>query len=434
MNELAFIILLALLSGNAVRMFAMVANLGALSLPAPREFADVYDAGRYSRMREYIRARTRFGLVHMVFDLSLLLLFWFAGGFGVLDEWLRTYSLSPLITGLLYLGALAIGRSLLSLPFSIYSTFVIEQRFGFNRTSWKTFMSDLVKGALLTLLLGAPLLVLLLWLFSTEGPFAWLYLWGATTSFLLAVHYVAPAWILPLFNRFTTLGEGQLREEIIRYAGAIRFPVKDIYIMDGSRRSSRANAFFTGFGKNRRAVLYDTLTTEQSASEVTAVLAHEIGHYRLRHIPVHVALGIAQQGLMLFLLSLFMDTPALTQAFYIENHSIHTALVSFALLYGSIELPLSLLVRALRRKHEYEADEYATRTYGDGDALISALKKLSANNLSNLTPHPLYVLVYSAHPPLLRRIEAIREAMSRKTPRRRPLRLRWSDFLGGWGR
>jgi STE24 endopeptidase len=429
MNEFALIILATLLVTNALDVLADVLNLRALSPRVPEEFAGVYDTERYARAQEYTRVRTRFGFVTSGFDMLLLLGFWFAGGFGVLDVWVRSYGFSEIITGLCYIGILAAGRSLLSLPFAIYSTFVIEQRFGFNRTTWKTFAADVLKGALLALLLGAPLLALVLWLFSSAGPMAWLYAWGAVTVIMLAVQYVAPTWIMPLFNRFAALADGPLRDEILRYAEAVRFPMKGIFVMDGSKRSTRANAFFTGFGQHRRIVLYDTLIEKHTPAELTAVLAHEIGHYRRKHILISTALGIAQSGMMLFLLSLFVESSALSQAFFVEQHSVYAALVFFGMLYSPVTFLLSLALHALSRKHEFEADRYAVRSYRNAEALIDALKKLSVSNLANLTPHPLYVALHHSHPPLLQRIAAIRRAATEKIPHRGKMRLGWKDVV-----
>ncbi len=429
MNEFAIIILATFLITTVLEVIAEVLNLRALSPRVPEEFADVYDAERYARAQKYARVRTRFGFVTSGFDLLLLLVFWFAGGFGALDVWVRSFGWSPLLTGMSYIGVLAAGRSLLSLPFSVYSTFVIEERFGFNRTTWKTFLADLLKGALLALVLGTPLLALVLWLFSSAGSMAWLYAWGAVTLIMLGVQYVAPTWIMPLFNRFAALAEGPLREEIMRYAEAVRFSMKGIFVMDGSRRSTRANAFFTGFGKHRRIVLFDTLIEKHTPSELTAVLAHEIGHYRRKHILIGIVLGIAQSGAMLFLLSLFVGSEALSQAFFVKEHSVYAALVFFGMLYAPVSFLMSIALNALSRRHEFEADRYAVLTYKDAEALISALKKLSVANLGNLTPHPFFVTLHYSHPPMLRRIETIRLVAAEKIPRRRKMRLGWRDMV-----
>ena len=429
MNEFAIIILASLLIVALLEAAADVLNLRALSAEVPEEFAEVYDAERYARSQEYTRVRTRFGFVTSGFDLLLLFVFCFAGGFGVLDAWLRTFGLAPLLTGLCYIGILAVGRSLLSLPFSLYSTFVIEERFGFNRTTWKTLVADALKGAVLALLLGAPLLALVLWLFTAAGSMAWLYAWAAITVIMLGVQYIAPTWIMPLFNRFAALAEGPLRDEILRYAEAVHFPMKGIFVMDGSRRSTRANAFFTGFGKHRRIVLFDTLIEKHTPAELTAILAHEIGHYRRKHILISIVLGIAQTGVLLFLLSVFIDTEPLSQAFFMEQHSVYAALVFFGIFYAPLSFLLSIALNALSRKHEFEADRYAVLTYHDGEALITALKSLSVSNLSNLTPHPLYVALHYSHPPLLHRITAIRLVAAEKIPHRRKIRLGWRDVV-----
>ncbi|MBR9979197.1 MAG: M48 family metallopeptidase [Bacteroidetes bacterium] len=429
MNPYAIIILATLLLTSILETIAEVLNLRALSQKLPEEFRDVYDEQEYARSQQYAQVRTRFGFVQGGFDLLLLLIFWFSGGFNALDQYLRAFAFSDLVTGLLYIGILALGMGILHLPFSMYSTFIIEERFGFNRSTPRIFVLDLLKSLALAVVVGVPILALILWLFDAAGSLAWLYAWAALTIFSLVMQYVAPTWIMPLFNKFTPLEEGPLRDSIFAYADSVQFPLRDIYVIDGSRRSSRANAFFTGFGKNKRIALYDTLIEKHDDEEVTAVLAHEIGHYRKKHIVIGMLLGIAQTGVMFFLLSLFVSRPALAEAFFMEEVSIYAGLVFFGLLYAPLSFLTSLGLNALSRRHEFEADRYAVLTHREPEIMIRALKKLTASNLSNVTPHSLYVLLNYSHPPMLERIRHIRRIATERIPHRQKLKLGFRDFV-----
>jgi len=290
---------------------------------------------------------------------------------------------------------------------------VLEGRFGFNRTTLSTFFLDCVKGLCLALLLGGLLLAGVLALFEYASPYAWLYCWAAVVIFSLAMQYVAPTWIMPLFNKFTPMESGELKEAILRYARSVNFPIKNVLVMDGSKRSSRSNAFFTGFGRNKRIVLFDTLIAQHTVPEMVAVLAHEVGHYKKRHILQGTIIGVLYAGVIFFLLSLFLDSPDLFQAFYMRQESIYAGLLFFGLLYTPIELVLSIAMQMISRKNEYEADRFATETMDEPHNLIDVLKKLSTTNLSNLTPHPFFVFLNYSHPPLLQRIQAIQDIKQR---------------------
>lgn len=297
--------------------------------------------------------------------------------------------------------------TLLKLPFSIYETFVIEEHYGFNRTTRRTFWLDKVKGMVLALALGGLLLAGVLALFQYAGLNAWLYGWAAIIIFSLALQYIAPTWIMPLFNKFTPMESGPLKEAILGYAGDVNFPLKNVYVMDGSKRSSKSNAFFTGFGRNKRIALFDTLIAQQTVAEMVAILAHEVGHYKKKHILQGILISILNMGIILFLLSVFLGSPGLYQAFYLKEESIYTGLLFFSLLYTPLELIISVITHMLSRKNEYAADLFAAKTTGSPGDLITALKKLAAANLSNLTPHPFYMWLNYSHPPLRERIEAI---------------------------
>ncbi|MEX2601589.1 MAG: M48 family metallopeptidase [Balneolaceae bacterium] len=408
MNIFALIILAALLLDFALNLAADIANLKSLNSRLPDEFEDVYDPQTYARSQEYTRTHTLFGIISGSFSLALLLIFWFAGGFNWLDQLIRGWEYGVIGTGLLYIGALIAAKTLLSLPFQIYSTFVIEERFGFNKTTPGTFVSDLLKSLLLSIVLGGPLLAGILAFFEFGGPWAWVWAWIAVTLFSLFLQFIAPTWIMPLFNKFEPLEDSELRQAIRNYAAHVRFPLQGVYVMDGSKRSSKSNAFFTGFGNNKRIALFDTLIEKHTVDELVAVLAHEVGHYKKKHIPKNMVVGIVQTGVMFALLSLFLQVPGLFDAFYMEQMSVYTGLVFFGLLYAPADMLLSLSMQKLSRNYEFEADAFAAATIKEPEAMVQVLKKLSRDNLSNLTPHPFYVWLHYSHPPVLQRIRAIR--------------------------
>lgn len=410
MNIFVIIILAAILVDFILGIVSNRLNLKALSKELPSEFNDVYDRETYAKSQEYTRINTRFGFIVGTFDLVLLLGFWFSGGFNWLDQWARSFDLGIIWTGLIFIGALAIGKMIISMPFGLYSTFVIEERFGFNKTTAKTYITDLLKGLLLSVLLGAPLLAGIIAFFEYGGTWAWMYAWLAVTSFSLVMQYIAPTWIMPIFNKFEPLENGELRQAIEEYADGVNFPLQGIYVMDGSKRSSKSNAFFTGFGKNKRIALFDTLIENHTTEELVAVLAHEIGHYKKKHIVKNMSISILQTGIMFGLLSVFLQVPALFDAFFMDQMSVYAGLLFFGMLYSPIESILGIFMQKMSRAHEYEADEFAATTIHEKEEMVNVLKKLSKDNLSNLTPHPFYVFLNYSHPPALKRIEAIRKS------------------------
>lgn len=409
MQPLAWVILTAVAVDAGLRFTADLLNLKAIRTRLPRALEGWYPAEAYQKSQAYLKTRTRFGWIVGGFDLLVLLLFWFGGGFAFLDEQVRHLGWPMLWTGLIYIGALLGLKALLAAPFSAYATFVIEQRFGFNQTTWGTYIKDRIKSVVLAVLLGAPLLAAVLAFFQYAGAHAWWLCWLATVIFMLLVQYIAPTWIMPWFNRFDPLQDGPLRDAIMDYARRIDFKLDDIFVMDGSRRSSKSNAFFTGFGRHRRIVLFDTLVLKHSVDELVAVLAHEMGHYKERHILKSLLIGILQAGVMFYILSFFITYKGLFDAFYVPQVSVYAGLVFFGMLYAPLDGLTGLAVQAISRHHEYAADRFAVKTTGRGQALIMALKKLSVHNLSNLQPHPLYVFLNYSHPPLLQRIEAIED-------------------------
>jgi STE24 endopeptidase len=298
-------------------------------------------------------------------------------------------------------------RSVLNLPFGIFHTFVIEERFGFNKTTWKTYVLDRIKGIILALIIGLPLLTGVLAFFEYVGTNAWWYCWLVVILFGMVIRYVGPTWIMPLFNKFSPLEDGELKQALFSLAERIEFPLRNVFLMDGSRRSSKSNAFFTGFGRNKRIVLFDTLVEKTTVSELVAVLGHEMGHYKLKHIWTSTIIGILHSGVLFFLLSLFISLPPLFDAFFMDSVSVYGGMIFFGMLYSPVEILLGLLMQEYSRRNEFQADRFAVEKTKNPHALANALKKLSAQNLSNLTPHPFYVMLNYSHPPILKRIEAL---------------------------
>ena len=412
MNIFLMIILVALIFEYALNMVANFLNLKSLRSEAPAELSGVYDPIDYRRSQDYTRTTTRFGLIAVTFKLGILLTFWFTGGFNWIDGILSDQGFPAIIDGLLFIGVLLLGHLVLMLPFGIYSTFVIEEKFGFNKTTLNTFVADQVKGLALLVVIGGPLLVGILGFFEHAGSLAWLYCWAVATLFTIGLQFVAPIWIMPMFNKFTPMESSELKDSILKYIRSVDFTVDNILLMDGSKRSDKSNAFFTGFGRHKRIVLFDTLVEKHTNSELVAVLAHEIGHYKQGHIIQGLVISILHAGFVFFLLFIFLDSPGLYDAFFMDQQSIYAGLLFFSLLYTPVELFLGTVIQGLSRKHEFDADRWAVETVDEPQSLATGLKRLSADNLSNLDPHPMYVFLNYSHPPLLQRLRAIDQVRS----------------------
>ncbi len=388
-------------------------NLRCASPEMPAAFAGWIDAGRYARSQRYLRESTRLGAIESAAALALTLAFILSGGFGLLDRAARAAGWGLAGTGLAFTGMALLLADLLQLPFDAYDTFVLEARYGFNRTTPRTFALDRLKAWLLTALIGAPLFAVLLAFFDRAGAGGWVWAWAAVAAVQLALAYLAPVWILPLFNRFTPLEEGELRGAIERYAQAQGFRLGGIFSIDGSRRSSRGNAYFTGFGRTKRIALYDTLVEKHPVRELLAVLAHEIGHHRLGHVRRLLLASLLSTGLLLFLLSLFLARPGLYAAFGVSfdpvggRPPIYAGMTFFGFLYAPVAFVLGLAVHAASRRFEYAADAFAARSTGDAAALADALRRLSVDQLANLTPHPFKVALEYDHPPVTARLQAL---------------------------
>ncbi|MBK1830811.1 M48 family metallopeptidase [Verrucomicrobiaceae bacterium R5-34] len=412
-NSTAMFIVIALLALWNIDLIASLLNLKALDPTLPEEFKGVYDDEKYAKSQDYTRVSERYGIITATYSLTVLLVFWALGGFGYLDSWLRGFGWSETVTGIVFIGVLFLGNTLLNLPFQIYDTFVIEERFGFNKTTPKTFAIDQIKGLVLAALLGLPLLALVIWIFGAVAH-AWLWAWLAFTAFQLLMMYLAPTFILPLFNKFSPMEDGELKTRIQEMSKKCDFPLTEIHVMDGSKRSTKSNAFFTGFGKRKKIALFDTLIENHGTDELLGVLAHEIGHFKKKHIIQRMIFSIVQTAVVFFLLGLVTDKSSgfareLFDAFGVEEISIYAGLVFFMLLFAPVSKILGILGNINSRKHEFEADAYAAEIQGTPEHLITALKKLSADNLSNLTPHPFPVFMDYSHPPMLVRLKALRQ-------------------------
>jgi STE24 endopeptidase len=372
----------------------------------PENLSDYLTDQKLQESKKYQNENYRFGLVSGVFSFILTILFISQGWFGAIDSWVKTFEIAPLLESVVFFGLIFIGSDILSLPFDYYSTFVIEEKYGFNKSTVKTFFIDKLKGYLLSILIGGGLLLLFLWLIHQIGIDFWWIFWIVAAGFMVFVNLFYTALILPLFNKLTPLADGELKEEILRYAKSVNFPLDNIFIMDGSKRSSKANAFFSGFGKRKKVVLYDTLLEQHTPDELVAVLAHEVGHYKKKHIILSMVLSVLQIGLLLFLLAQFFFFEPMSMALGGKVWSVQLNLIGFTMLFSPISMILGIGMNWLSRKNEFEADHYAKITFA-GKPLAEALKTLSVKTLSNINPHPWYVFVNYSHPPLLDRLSRL---------------------------
>ena len=401
------IIIFALAVEYLLSTVSSILDMGNIVEEVPADFQDVYDREKYARSQSYLRDRTRFGIFSSTFSLLLILVVIHTGLFGVLDQFVRVQTIQPILAGLLFFGIIFIIQDIISLPFSIYSTFVIEEKFEFNRTTPKIFVIDKLKGYALTVILGSAVIVPILFFFERFGPRGWWIAWGLVTLFMIAVQPLFVHVIAPLFNKFTPLEEGELRLAIEEYSKKVKFPIGRIDVMDGSKRSGHSNAYFSGLGKSRRIALFDTLLEKHTTEEILSVVAHEVGHYKQKHIIKGTALGILETGVMLFIFNLIMKDAALFAVFGVSDISVYGGLVFFAMLYAPVNMITSLLTTAVSRKNEFEADAFSLETTENPQALVNMLKGLAANNLAHLTPHPLKVFLSYSHPPVKERIAAV---------------------------
>lgn len=401
-------IIFYLLLGIIVSDFLFERVLGLLNSknakqPIPKELEGIYDEEKYKTSQAYQAEISRFGSFSAVSSFIITFLCIYNGWFGDLDQWVRAFAPTSFVTPLIFFGLLFIASDLIGTPFSLFKTFVIEEKYGFNKMTLKTYLADKLKNYLLTIILGGGLLATLILLINMMGEDFWWYFWIVMSAFTLFANFFYTALFLPLFNKLTPLEEGELKESIHRYCDKVKFPLTNIFVMDGSKRSSKGNAFFSGLGKKKKVVLFDTLIEKHTVEELTAVFAHEVGHYKKKHIAFSTILSIALMGLMLFLFSKMVFNAEVSWAMNGQYASIHLNMLAFGILYSPISTLFGILGNILSRKNEYEADAYAKQTY-KGFPLVSGLKKMSSDHLSNLTPHPAYVFVHYSHPPLKERV------------------------------
>jgi STE24 endopeptidase len=370
----------------------------------PNDVSDVYEINEYQQSQSYKKTNHNFSKITSLFSLITTLLFFFLNGFSIVDEIARGFSNNIIIITLIFFGIIIIGSDIISIPFSLYKTFVIEEKFGFNKSTKKLFFLDKIKGLLITIILGGSILSIITWFYEFTGNYFWIYTWLLITTFSVFLNMFYSKLIVPLFNEQTILEEGDLKNEIVKYVNSVGFKANNIYVLNGSKRSTKANAYFSGFGNQKRITLYDTLINDLENNEIVAVLAHEVGHYKRKHILYNLTSSIILTGFALFVLSLFIKTPVLTLALGVSQPSFHMGLIAFGILYSPVSQILGVFMNHMSRKFEYQADNYAKNTFS-ASPLISSLKKLSKNSLSNLTPHYLYVFFHFSHPTLLDRIK-----------------------------
>ena len=399
-----FILLISIIIFNFIKdSFLDYLNSKHFKNKIPEIISDVYNKSKYLKSQEYKKTQYEFSKFSRIFSLITILLFFYLDGFLIIDNLLRNYFESSILISLFFFGIIFFASEILNFPFSIYFTFVIEEKYGFNKTNLKTFITDKLKSWGLTILFGGGILSFIIFQFEMIGNKFWIIAWIFISGLSIIINGLYAQIIVPLFNKQSKLEEGELRTEIEKYAKKIGFDLSNIFVIDGSRRSTKANAYFSGFGKQKRVTLYDTLINKLTHSQIVAVIAHEIGHYKKNHIIFNLLFSFIQTGIMLYVLSLFVYQPVFSEALGISNHSFHIGLIAFSILYTPISEIFSLIFNLFSRKFEYQADEYAKKTF-DGKYLIEALKTLSKDSLSNLTPHPKYVWWHYSHPTLFERI------------------------------
>lgn len=403
-NIFFFLIILFPVAGFILERYLDHLNSKMWSEKLPEKLKGICDEEEYRKSQLYQKENNSLSFWTSLFNLIVILVMIIAGGFALIDGVARSISLNIVFISLIFFGIIGFASDFINIPFSLYDTFVIEKKYGFNTMSLRTFITDHIKSWFIAILVGAPVLGLITWFYYKSGSFFWLYAWGLITLFSVFINLFYSELIVPLFNKQSPLEEGSLRTAIEEFAKNTGFKLKNIYIIDGSKRSTKANAYFSGFGPKKRIVLYDTLQKELTEEEIVAVLAHEIGHYRKKHVLITLLFSVVLTGLMLFLFSLLVNNPSLSGALGSKSTSFHMGLIVFGILYSPLSLVLGLLTNYISRKNEFAADRFV-KEYFKPEILAVALKKLSVKNLSNMMPHPAYVFFHYSHPPLLSRLE-----------------------------
>ncbi len=408
-HTLFFLILFIIIIDFAFERWLDYLNTTKWSTVLPQEFKDIYDEEKYAKSQHYEKTKHRFSQLTSALSFIAIILMFIFGGFGWLDQLIREKVSNPVLLALLFFGILGLASALFSLPFSWYETFHIETKFGFNTTTPRLFVLDQIKSMLLAVILGGSVLSLIVWIYQIAGNLFWIYALIVIMTFSLLMTLFYSNVIVPLFNKQTPLQEGELKTAIFDFCNKVGFNLDNVFIIDGSKRSTKANAYFTGLGKKKRIVLYDTLVNDMNKEEIVAVLAHEIGHYKKKHVIYSLILSFLNTALMLYIFSLVSGNIAFAEVLGANKTGFHLAIITFGILYSPLSFIIGIGMNIFSRKNEFEADNFAKNNY-NGNFLASALKKLSVKNLSNLTPHPLYVFFHYSHPPLLARLKNLEEA------------------------
>ncbi len=406
-NTVFFIIIAIIVADFVLERYLEYLNRKSISVELPDELKDVFNADQYRKQQEYKRTNDKFSAITSSVSFAIILTMLFLGGFNVVDEWSKGITSNAILVALIFFGILALASDIINTPFTLYDIFVIEEKFGFNKISPKIFIFDKIKGWLLGAIIGGGILAIVVWFYLRTGSMFWIYAWILAVGFTIFMAMFYSSLIVPLFNKQTPLPEGELRNAIKSFSDRVGFKLVNIFVIDGSKRSTKSNAYFTGIGPRKRIVLYDTLINDLNTDEIVAVLAHEIGHYKKHHTLYGLLTGIVQTGITLFILSLLIANPSLSAALGSKEPSFQLGLIAFGILYSPISLLTGLLMNYVSRAHEYAADRFV-KEHNDAESLISALKKLSSKNLSNLTPNPTYVFFHYSHPTLLQRIRALK--------------------------
>jgi STE24 endopeptidase len=405
-NTIFYLIILIPVSGFIIERYLDHLNASMWSASLPVKLKGICDEKEYRKTQLYQKENDRLSLWSSAINLAVIIVVIISGGFAVADNIARALSNNIILIALIFFGIIGLFSDVINIPFNLYDTFVIEKKYGFNTMNVRTFITDHIKSWLIAVLIGAPVLGLIVWFYYKTGEYFWLYAWGVITLFSIFINFFYSELIVPLFNKQTPLPSGPLRSEIESFAMNTGFKLRDIYVIDGSKRSTKANAYFSGFGPKKRIVLYDTLQNELSDEEIVAVLAHEIGHYKKRHVLISLIFSVLITGLMLFLFSLVVNNPSLSDALGARHQSFHLGLIVFGILYSPLSLVIGLFSNYISRKNEFQADGFVKENH-KADNLANALKKLSVKNLSNMMPHPAYVFFHYSHPPLLSRLEKL---------------------------
>jgi STE24 endopeptidase len=402
-NIIFFLIIIIPVAGFITERYLDYLNSRMWSDTLPEKLRGICDQEEYRKTQLYQKDNNSLSFWTSLFNLAVVLIMIIAGGFALIDSLARSLSPNLVIVSLLFFGMIGFASDLINIPFSWYDTFIIEKKYGFNTMTVRTFITDHIKSWFIALLVGIPVLGLITWFYYKTGKNFWLYAWALITLFSVFMNLFYSELIVPLFNKQTPLGEGALRTAIETFATRTGFRLRNIYIIDGSKRSTKANAYFSGFGPKKRIVLYDTLQNELTVEEIVAVLAHEIGHYKKKHVLLSLIFSVILTGFMLFLFSLVVNNPDLSRAIGAETTSFHLGLIVFGILYSPLSLIIGLFTNFISRKNEFAADRFVREIFKP-EVLAEALKKLSVKNLSNMMPHPVYVFFHYSHPPLLDRL------------------------------